>query len=71
MVPALLAGLGVARLPGFIVGAHIASGALVEILPAWRSPSIGLHLLTPPSPLRPARVEALIAFLVEHLRDPA
>jgi DNA-binding transcriptional LysR family regulator len=71
MVPALLAGLGIARLPGFIVAQHIASGALTEILADWRGPPIGLHLLTPPSPLRPARVEALIAFLVEHLRDAA
>lgn len=71
MIPALLAGLGIARLPGFIVGAHIASGALTEILPAWGGPPIGLHLLTPPSPLRPARVKALIAFLGEQLRDPA
>ena len=70
LVPALLAGLGVARLPGFIVGAHIDSGALVEILPDWQQAPIGLHLLTPPSSLRPARVEALIAFLAGRLRDP-
>ena len=70
MLPALLAGLGIARLPGFIVAEHLASGALVEILRAWRGPPVGLHLLTPPSPLRPARVEALIAFLAERLKDP-
>ncbi len=70
LVPALVAGLGIARLPGFIVGPQLASGALHEILPHWAGPPIGLHLLTPPSPLRPARVEALIAFLAAHLRDP-
>ena len=70
LVPALIAGLGIARLPGFIVGPHLHSGALVEILPEWAGPPIGLHLLTPPSPLRPARVEALIAFLAARLRDP-
>ena len=70
LVPALLAGLGIARLPGFIVGPHLHTGALVGILPDWTPPPIGLHLLTPPSPLRPARVEALIAFLAANLRDP-
>ena len=70
LVPTLLAGLGIARLPGFIVGPALASGALVELLPDWPAPPIGLHLLTPPGTLRPARVEALIAFLAEHLRDP-
>ncbi|WP_174291295.1 LysR family transcriptional regulator [Sphingomonas bacterium] len=70
LVPALLAGLGIARLPGFVVGRHLAGGALVAILGDWEPAAIGLHLLTPPSPLRPARVEALIAFLAQRLRDP-
>ena len=70
LVPALLAGLGIARLPGFIVGPHLSSGGLVEILPEWNGGPIGLHLLTPPSPLRPARVKALIAFLAANLVDP-
>lgn len=68
MLPALLAGLGVARLPDFIVDAEIAAGRLVEILPDWRATGIALHLMTPPSPLRPARVEAVIAFLAERFR---
>ena len=70
LVPALLAGLGIARLPGFIVGPHLATGGLVTLLPDWAPEPVGLHLLTPPSPLRPARVEALIAFLADHLHDP-
>jgi DNA-binding transcriptional LysR family regulator len=68
MLPALVAGLGVAVLPGFIVGRALASGELVELLPDWAPDPIPLHLLTPPSPLRPARVEALIEHLAEHLR---
>ncbi|HEX8485889.1 LysR family transcriptional regulator [Sphingomonas sp.] len=70
MLPTLIAGLGIARLPGFIVGPHLASGALVAILVDWTPQPVGLHLMTPPSPLRPARVEALIAFLADRLRDP-
>lgn len=69
LLPALAAGLGIALLPGFIVGPLLADGTVAEILPDWAPPPIGLHLLTPPSPLRPARVEALIAFLSDGLRD--
>lgn len=68
-MPALLAGLGVARLPAFIVAPHLASGVLEPILPEWTPPPTGLHLLTPPGQLRPARVEALIAWLTRDLRD--
>ena len=71
IVPALVAGLGIARLPDFIIDAYLASGALTTILCDWAPAPIGLHLLTPPSPLRPARVEALIEFLTKRLRDPA
>ena len=68
MVPALCAGLGIARLPDFIVDSEIASGKLVELLADWSPDAIALHLMTPPSPLRPARVEAVIAFLAERFR---
>ena len=71
LVPALIAGLGIARLPDFIVAPHLASGELVAILQDWTPPPTGLHLLTPPSALRPARVEALIAFLADRLREAA
>ena len=67
LMPVLLAGLGIARLPDFILGDALETGALVEILIDWRPVPISLHLLTPPSPLRPARVEALIAFITERM----
>lgn len=66
MLPALRAGVGMARLPDFIVGEGLASGELEEILIDWRPPPFGLHLVTPPSRLRPARVEALLDFLSAH-----
>lgn len=66
MLPALRQGVGIARLPDFIVGDAIAAGDLEEILLEWRPPPMGLHLVTPPSRLRPARVEALLDFLTRH-----
>ncbi|MGN6374348.1 MAG: LysR substrate-binding domain-containing protein [Sphingomonas sp.] len=69
MRPALRAGLGIALLPDFIVADDLSDGSLEVILDDWTPPAIGLHLLTPPSPLRPARVEALIDFLAERFRQ--
>ena len=68
MLPALRAGLGIALLPDFIVGEDLARGTLEAILIDWTAPPIALHLMTPPSNLRPARVETLIAFLTERFR---
>ena len=66
MLPALRAGIGIARLPDFIVGDGLASGELEEVLIDWRPPPLGLHLVTPPSRLRPARVEALLDFIANN-----
>lgn len=71
MLPALCAGLGICVLPDFIVEQEIAAGRLVALLPGWTVPPIGMHLLTPPGEIRPARVEALIAFLTARLRERA
>ncbi|MBR0552241.1 LysR family transcriptional regulator [Stakelama marina] len=70
MLPALRAGLGIARLPDFIVDTELEQGRLEAVLTEWSSPPVALHLLTPPGSLRPARVEAVIDFLVQHLRKP-
>ena len=66
MLPALRMGVGIAMLPDFIVGDALAKGEVEEILVDWRPPPFGLHLVTPPSRLRPARVEALLDFLTTH-----
>ncbi|RJF90466.1 LysR family transcriptional regulator [Sphingomonas cavernae] len=68
MLPALRAGLGVARLPDFIVDADIAAGTLEPILRNWAMPPVALHLLSPPSGPRPTRVELLIEFLSTRFR---
>ena len=68
MLPALLAGQGMALLPDFMCDGALASGRLVSLLPEWQFEDIALHIVMPPSPRRPARVEALIEFLRSNLR---
>src|SRR5947199_168913 len=66
LMPALLAGLGIADLPDFIVGAAIAAGEVEVILNDWKQTEGAVHLVTPPGGPRPARVEALAAFLAKR-----
>ena len=68
MIPLLVAGGGIAALPDFIAADALASGDLVRILSDWSLPQAYLHLLSPPSRLRPARVRALSDYLVEVLK---
>jgi len=68
-LPLLHAGLGIARLPDFIVDSEIAAGRLEAILTDWSAPPIALHLVTPPSQLRPVRVELLIDFLTQRFKE--
>ena len=63
LMPALLAGLGIADLPDFIVGDAIASGEVEVILKGWKQPEGAVHLVMPPGGPRPARVEVLADFL--------
>jgi DNA-binding transcriptional LysR family regulator len=69
MLPLLRAGLGIARLPDFIIDSEVAAGHLEVILPEWSGSPTALHLVTPPSPLRPARVELLIEFLSNRFKE--
>jgi DNA-binding transcriptional LysR family regulator len=66
LMPALIAGLGIADLPAFIVGDAIASGEVEVILKDWKQTEGSVHLVTPPGGPRPARVEALADFLAKQ-----
>lgn len=67
VMPALLAGLGIANLPEFIIGDAIAAKKVDVILKDWKQPEGAVHLLMPPGGPRPARIEVLADFLATRL----
>lgn len=59
---------GIVLQPSFLVGAHLASGALVEVLPQYRSVEFGVYAVYPTRKHLTPKVRALIDFLVGAFR---
>ena len=71
LLDALVAGAGIAALPDFLAWRCLADDRLEEILPDWSvGPVSALHVVTPPTAIRPARVKALIDFLAAAFLKP-
>jgi DNA-binding transcriptional LysR family regulator len=66
LVPALRAGLGLALQPEFLAWEDLRAGRIETAMPDWQVPSIALHIVSPPGRAKPARVQALTAFLAGH-----
>lgn len=62
---------GVVLQPSFLVAAHLNSGALVEILPQFRSIELGVYAVYPNRRHLAPKVRALIDFLVDAFSVPA
>lgn len=61
---------GIIFQPSFMVAEHLASGALVQVLPGYRSADVGVYAIYPTRKHLTPKVRALIDFLAEALRDP-
>lgn len=57
--------------PSFLLGPHLATGALVEVLPAFRSIALGVYAVYPTRRHLTPRVRATVDFLVEAFRMKA
>jgi DNA-binding transcriptional LysR family regulator len=64
---AALAHQGIILQPRFVVGDALAAGQLVELLPEYRSPEIGIYAVYPTRKHVSAKVRVLIDFLAEQL----
>jgi DNA-binding transcriptional LysR family regulator len=67
---AVLAGLGLAMLPDFMVAPDLVAGRLVTILDDHPAPELGLFAIRASGRLVPARVRALLNFLIAHFMRP-
>ncbi|RQW27864.1 LysR family transcriptional regulator [Rhodobacteraceae bacterium CH30] len=65
---AALAGEGIAHLPAFTTAAHIRSGALVQLLPSYSMPELGVYALYASRKHLAATTRTLVDFLIKDLR---
>lgn len=61
---------GIILQPDFLVGADLQRGALVELMPAYRSITLGIYAVYPSRKHLPLKVRRMIDFLVEAFRSP-
>ncbi len=71
LVPAVLAGLGIALLPDFLIGQHVESGAMITLLPDYPMPEAGVYVVRPPGGSASCKVRALIDIMLEKFGDKA
>lgn len=67
LLPALVAGMGMAVMPRFAVNEKIASGELEIVLPEWTLPPLTVDWLTRHGNSGPSHIDALADFLAKNL----
>lgn len=71
LVPAVLAGLGIAGLPTPAVEEHLASGALVPVMTRYPVSEFAIFVSWPPGQSPPRKVRVLIEMLTDRFRSTA
>jgi hypothetical protein len=62
---------GIVLQPSFMVSTHLRSGALVEVLPAYRSMELGVYAACASRKRLTPKVRVMVDFLAQALRIPA
>ncbi|WP_334147646.1 LysR family transcriptional regulator [Hyphomicrobium sp.] len=68
---AAVKGIGIARLPSFIIGGDIVSGRLRTVLPDYPPQELTIHALYAPNRFLAAKSRVFIDFLVERFSRPS
>lgn len=63
---AALQGMGIARVPWFVVGEDLAAGRLTRVLPDWSPPSYGIHVMATARARMPPKNQVFTEFLRER-----
>lgn len=66
---AALLGLGIARLPTFLIGPDLRSGALLPVMPEYRIPETGIYAVYPHSRHLSAKVRSFVDFLLPRFGE--
>jgi len=66
LVAAAVAGLGIAYLPDWLIHEHVASGALVPIMPRHLPPPAGAYVISPPGQRPTRKIRVLTELLIEY-----
>lgn len=76
LIAAAIAGLGIAHLPAALIQEHLASGALVSVMPKYPPRPAGIYVVRPPGQHPARKIRALTEMLIEcfgqapHLAEP-
>ena len=62
---------GIVLQPSFLVGPDLLAGALVELMPAWRSIELGIYAVYPSRKFVSPKVRLMIEFLVKAFKKRA
>ena len=62
-----LAGTGITELPEYVVRDDLRAGTLVEVLPDYATPTLGLWAVMPPAATLAARVRVFVDHVVAGL----
>lgn len=65
---AALAGVGLVAAPDWLLAGDLASGALVRVLPEWRTPESGIFAVYPSNRLMAAKVKVFVDHVARRLR---